>query len=198
MCQKILSSFLGITKIYTIMLTLKQDIILLGFRGVGKSTLGNHMANKYHIPFIDSDVLLQKKLGVPLSTYAEKEGIESFREKEFLQLEEIFSEKKREKRIIVLGGGFVDYEQSYKKIKNLSHTKKILLEMEIEKLWERLQSFTEEEKRVGEIHTKKDFYQLYKKRKAYFQDMAENCIFLLWSGKESIQKNLNILEKSIF
>ena len=177
--------------------TLEKNIVLLGFRGVGKTTLGKYLAKKYSIEFLDADILLEQKLEETLISYTQREGIESFREKEFQQLQEIFLKKEKNKKIISLGGGIVEHKESYQLLKSVPSAKKILLEMDIEKLWDRLKSFTAKEERVSKIKNKEEFVHLWKKRGYLFKKIAEEIIFLRALGKNSIQKNAQSIERHL-
>ena len=59
-----------------------EPIILLGFMGVGKSTIGKKLAQQLKIPFIDLDSELEKEVGMDLSIYFSNVGEETFRKLE--------------------------------------------------------------------------------------------------------------------
>lgn len=54
--------------------------------GVGKSTLGKKLAQRLDVPFIDSDLVIENKIGMSISDYFSTHGEEEFRrlEKDFL------------------------------------------------------------------------------------------------------------------
>ena len=188
---------MGNIGVHSVMPTLKTDIVLLGFRAVGKTTLGRYLAKKYSVEFIDLDLSLENKIQETLSSYAEKKGIESFREKEFEQLQEIFSKKEKNGRIISTGGAVVEYKKSYQMLKGLSNTKKLLLEMDTNALWDRIKNFTPEEERVGKIENKKEFTDLWERRRELFKELTEETIFLDAFGENSVKKNAQMIEKHL-
>ena len=80
----------------------KENLVLLGMMGSGKSSIGSLISKKLNINFIDVDYEIEKKIGLKISKIFEKEG-----EKFFRQIEEIETLKflKNKKTVISLGGG---------------------------------------------------------------------------------------------
>ncbi|WP_078577895.1 shikimate kinase [Salipaludibacillus agaradhaerens] len=79
-----------------------KSIVLIGFMGVGKTTIGQLVAEKLSRPFIDIDKEIEKEFGMPTTDIFQKMGEKVFREKE----KEViinFSEKKL--NVLSLGGG---------------------------------------------------------------------------------------------
>tara|TARA_B100001063_G_C16511784_1_gene427208 strand:- start:134 stop:646 length:513 start_codon:yes stop_codon:yes gene_type:complete len=80
----------------------KENLVLLGMMGSGKSSIGSLISKRLNINFIDVDYEIEKKIGLKISKIFEKEG-----EKFFRQIEEIETLKflKNKKTVISLGGG---------------------------------------------------------------------------------------------
>jgi shikimate kinase len=57
-------------------------IILIGLPGSGKSTVGRQLARKLSASFMDSDHLIEQRLGCSIREYFEREGEEAFRDVE--------------------------------------------------------------------------------------------------------------------
>ena len=65
-------------------MTLKyKNICLIGMSGIGKSSFGKKIASELNIPFIDTDLLLEKSLQDPLQAF-----LANNEESEFLRHEE--------------------------------------------------------------------------------------------------------------
>ncbi len=54
-------------------------IALVGLPGSGKSTVGRQLARRLDLPFIDSDLEIERRIGCSIREYFEREGEESFR-----------------------------------------------------------------------------------------------------------------------
>ena len=62
---------------------LDKMIILIGMPGCGKSTIGRILAQELEVPFVDTDELIAKAEGMPLSQIQQEKGM-----RYFLQAEE--------------------------------------------------------------------------------------------------------------
>ena len=78
-------------------------VVLLGYMGSGKSSVGEVLADKTGKPFIDLDHFIEQKLSKTISKIFEEDGIIRFREIEHHALSELLQNNKR--AIISLGGG---------------------------------------------------------------------------------------------
>lgn len=81
----------------------KDSIILIGFMGCGKSTVGIKLSWKEKIPLIDTDKLIEHNTGMSVSDIFEKMGETAFRDLETNVLKELC--KQIGTRIISTGGG---------------------------------------------------------------------------------------------
>jgi shikimate kinase len=57
-------------------------IALIGLPGSGKSTVGRQLARRLQLPFVDSDQVVEQRLGCSIREYFEREGEERFRDVE--------------------------------------------------------------------------------------------------------------------
>lgn len=60
----------------------KQNIVLVGMPGCGKTTVGELLAKKMGRPFVDLDAFLAQQAGCSIAQLFEKEGEEGFRRRE--------------------------------------------------------------------------------------------------------------------
>ena len=51
-----------------------ESIVLIGFMGAGKTTIGQSLANKLKMPHLDLDTALIEKIGRSIPDYFEKYG----------------------------------------------------------------------------------------------------------------------------
>jgi shikimate kinase len=79
-------------------------ISLIGLPGSGKSTVGRQLARRLHLPFFDSDHVIEQRLGCSIREYFEREGEDHFRDLEESVLDEL---TQRPEGVISTGGGIV-------------------------------------------------------------------------------------------
>ncbi|WP_249871271.1 shikimate kinase [Oceanobacillus saliphilus] len=80
----------------------EQSIVLIGFMGVGKTTIGRAVAKKLYRDFIDIDEEIEKKFNMPTSEIFKMYGEKTFRQTE---KETIIHACKQKLKIISVGGG---------------------------------------------------------------------------------------------
>lgn len=85
-------------------------IFLIGFMGVGKTTIGKKMANKLSLPFIDVDQKIEEKFKITINEFFAKYGESTFRREETNVLNDVISEF--ENAIISVGGGLPCYNDN--------------------------------------------------------------------------------------
>lgn len=81
----------------------RQNIILIGFMGSGKTSIGLKLSYKLQTPVEDTDKLIEQREGKTISAIFEEEGEAYFRNLETALLEEI--KERTYARIISVGGG---------------------------------------------------------------------------------------------
>jgi shikimate kinase len=81
-----------------------MNIVLIGYRGSGKSTVGRKLATRLKLRFVDIDDLIEERQGVPISDIVKFHGWGHFRKLERSAIEEI---SKEDRLIIAPGGGAV-------------------------------------------------------------------------------------------
>ena len=82
---------------------LLKNLILIGFMGSGKTSLGLKLSYRLQTPVEDTDKLIEQREGRTISEIFDKEGEEYFREAETALLREI--RERNYVRIISVGGG---------------------------------------------------------------------------------------------
>ena len=95
-----------------------MSIVLIGYRGSGKSTIGRKLADRLWQDFLDIDDLIVKRAGKSIKEIFEQEGEEAFREIESLILADLL---KLPDAVISLGGGTLNREQNRRAIQAGNH-----------------------------------------------------------------------------
>lgn len=81
-----------------------MNIVLIGYRGTGKSTVGKLVAAQLGMPFIDADEELERRAGQSIREIFATAGEPAFRDLEAAVLADLMDE---DKRVVALGGGVV-------------------------------------------------------------------------------------------
>lgn len=79
-------------------------VALIGLPGSGKSTVGRQLARRLQVPFVDSDVVIEERIGCTIRDYFEREGEESFRDVEEAVIDQLTQEGGG---VLSTGGGAV-------------------------------------------------------------------------------------------
>ncbi|TSE20223.1 Shikimate kinase 1 [Tepidimonas alkaliphilus] len=79
-------------------------VVLIGLPGAGKTTVGRQLARRLQLPFVDSDAVIEERLGCSIREFFEREGEEPFRDLEEAVLEEL---TRGEPCVLSTGGGAV-------------------------------------------------------------------------------------------
>ena len=80
------------------------NLVLCGFMGCGKSTVGKRLAKITGLPFVDMDAYIETRQGKKIRTIFEEEGEDAFRAMETQAAEEL---SQQTGQIIASGGGTV-------------------------------------------------------------------------------------------
>lgn len=91
----------------------KDNIILIGFMGCGKSSVGKRIAANFEIDFIDTDIKIQEMCGMPVKDIFKKYGEDYFRRLERNYCKLIAAEKKC---VVATGGGII---KDFSNVENL-------------------------------------------------------------------------------
>lgn len=83
-----------------------KNIVLIGFMGSGKSTVGRELHQRLGYPLIDMDKMIEESMGKKIAEIFKEEGEAAFRDFETLQLLEITKQTDK-RQIISTGGGVV-------------------------------------------------------------------------------------------
>lgn len=109
------------------------NIVLIGFRGTGKSCVGKAVAELMKRRFIDADDYLEHKVGKTITEIFSESGEEGFRK---IESEIIGELSLLDNVVIAAGGGAVLKEENVKNMKRNGFV--VLLEADIETLHKRL------------------------------------------------------------
>lgn len=96
-----------------------NKIILIGFMGCGKSTLGKKLANRLNIPFIDSDKEIENIHKKSIGEIFGEHGESGFRE---MELEFIDSLESKDSFVLATGGGMPCFNNAMMRLNEIGGT----------------------------------------------------------------------------
>ena len=145
----------------------RKNIVLCGFMGCGKSTIGDLLSKKMGMSFVDLDTYIEKKENKTVSEIFADSGEAYFR-----KLEREASEELSVKRglIIAAGGGTLTFKENVDVLKNGG--KIILLDVPVEVISERLK-FDDTRPLLARPDKEEAMRELYEKRMPLYKAAAD-------------------------
>ncbi|MBI4399114.1 shikimate kinase [Candidatus Micrarchaeota archaeon] len=114
-----------------------MNIILLGFMGTGKTSVGKKLSGKLSMHYIDTDEMIEKEVKLEIWRIFAEFGEQYFREIEKKAIEKV---SKLDNYVISTGGGMVLFEENIKNLKK--HGKLICLTASPEEIYKRIEKET--------------------------------------------------------
>ena len=148
-----------------------KHVVLMGFMGCGKSTVGQKLASALSYDFSDTDVLIEAAYGKSISRMFEEDGEAFFRNAETELLRKL--EKEADGVVLATGGGMPMREENVTLLKRIGTV--VFLSVEIETILMRLQKDTGRPLADGEDREKK-LRPLYEKRLPIYRNAADLCL----------------------
>lgn len=90
-----------------------KNLVLVGFSGCGKTTIGKKIAQQLHLDFVDLDAVIEKKYHITIPHLFQKYGEFVFRQCEYQILNEQLAETNK---LIATGGGTPCFQDAMQKI----------------------------------------------------------------------------------
>ena len=123
----------------------EQAIMLIGFMGSGKTTVGKLLSGRLGIPFEDTDERIESRLGITISEIFASKGEAYFRDEETRELKLLQEESGS--RVISAGGGLPVRAENRALMKDLGTT--VYLTASVKTLAKRLAGDTTRPKLQG-------------------------------------------------
>jgi shikimate kinase len=95
---------------------MRKGIVLIGFMGAGKSSIGRVLSRRLRMPFVDTDRYVERQAGTTIAQIFAHAGEAVFRDMEHRALEELL---KKPPAIIATGGGVVTREDNWPLLERL-------------------------------------------------------------------------------
>lgn len=81
-----------------------KALVLIGPRGAGKTTVGQLLANRMRVPFVDTDDAIAERVGMSASAYLRQHGETAFRQ---IEEEAVAALSVTAEAVVAFGGGAV-------------------------------------------------------------------------------------------
>lgn len=154
-----------------------EPIILIGFMGAGKTSIGKKLALELEVEFLDTDEMIEAQVGQKISELFAKSGEECFRAKETTLLEELVV--KKPVAIISTGGGMPVRSENRELLKKLGTV--IYLKASAEDICRRLKNDTTRPLLSG-ANPEAKVREILSSREAFYEAAADYTLYT--SGKE--------------
>ena len=118
----------------------KKNLILIGFMGCGKTSVGIKLSYRLQKTFLDTDKQIERKAGKSISEIFAQDGEAAFRQMETDYLGELLEKTDAAGQILSVGGGTPVREENRKLLKRLGMV--IYLKASPEVIYERLKGDT--------------------------------------------------------
>lgn len=166
-----------------------KTVILIGFMGAGKTTVGMALAERFKIPLVDTDQRIVEKAGMSISEIFDRKGEEVFRQIESQVLSELLAQKSP--MVVSVGGGLPLKEENRSRLRRIGTV--VYLEVKPETVLERLKGDNSRPLLAGPDGKQKAF-GLLKKRGPIYQEAADLVVSV--DGK-SVEEIVGELEERL-
>lgn len=165
-------------------------ISLVGLPGGGKSTVGRQLARRLGADFVDSDAVLEARLGMPIRAYFDKFGEQAFRDQEAQVIDELTVTSSPIK-VLATGGGAVLRALNRERLHQ--RTTVIYLRSTPDELYRRLRHDTHRPLlQVADPLAK--LRELYEQRHPLYQETAH---FTFDTGRPSVSRLVNMIQMQL-
>ncbi len=164
---------------------MKNNIVLIGMPGVGKSTVGVILAKILGYRFVDTDIVIQENENKLLKDIISEKGIDGFIETE----NKVVKKLKADKSVIATGGSVVYGEEAMKHLCEIGTV--IYLKLDYNKLKYRLGNI---KNRGVVIRKGQKLSDLYSERCPLYEKYAD--IIIDENGK-NIEKTVNNITQAL-
>jgi shikimate kinase len=163
-------------------------IALVGLPGGGKSTVGRQLAKRIKARFVDSDAVLEERIGMPIRSFFELHGEDLFRDREEAVIDELtMPQAGCGPLVLATGGGAVLRPANRQHLRD--RTSVVYLRSTPEELYRRLRHDTQRPLlQVKDPMAK--LRELYEQRHPLYEQTAHHCVD---TGRPSVSTLVNMI-----
>ena len=165
-----------------------KNIILIGYRCTGKTSVGKKLSGRLGLPFFDTDNLIIKRAGMSIREIVEKGGWDLFRQKEKEAIKGLSS---MQDSILATGGGVFENQENREILKRNGLF--VWLTADVKTITERMLSDQNSESRRpslsdDELYTETTI--ILKKREPTYRELADFTI-------DTSKRNIDLIADEI-
>jgi len=168
-----------------------MKIVLIGYMGCGKSTIGKNLAALLDFTFKDLDHVIEAEEKMMISEIFSKKGEIYFRKKEILMLKTVLDAKNN--LILATGGGTPCFGNTIKFLNSNKKITTVYLKSSIDVLTKRLFSEKEHRPLISHFETMKgvnDFVSKHLFERSYYYNQAKIKIDVDFLSLEEISESI--------
>ncbi|WEV55103.1 chorismate mutase [Leuconostocaceae bacterium ESL0723] len=156
-----------------------DTLMLIGFMGAGKTTVGQEIARQHHSHFLDLDREIEKKAGMTIPEIFKKEGEGAFRDLET----QVLKNAQTFNGVVATGGGVVDRPENLAVLKDSPATL-IYLHGNLESTIKRM--LAEGQRPLLQERSVADFFALWRERDPKYTQVADFVVETVGKTPERI------------
>lgn len=165
-----------------------KNIILIGYRCTGKTSVGKKLSERLCLPFFDTDDLIVERAGMSIREIVEKGGWDLFRQKEKEAIKGLSS---MQDSILATGGGVFENQENRETLKRNGLF--VWLTADVKTIMERMFSDQNSRSRRPSL-SDDDLYTetsiILKKREAAYRELADFTI-------DTSERNIDLIADEI-
>ncbi|MGP4072469.1 shikimate kinase [Piscibacillus sp. B03] len=158
-----------------------NSIVLIGFMGVGKSTIGKELSYRLNLPFVDTDQLIEEETSLTIPKIFELYGEGHFRKLE----SEILNKVIQHNQVISTGGGIVELKQNRDFLKKQDYT--TFLKASLNTIYQRLEG-DQSRPLWNQPYVKR--LELFNRRQAFYEEVSNLTIE---TDELSVSESVNLI-----
>ncbi len=166
-----------------------NHLILIGFMGSGKTTVGKKLSESLHIPFVDTDEEIEKASGMKIADIFSRYGEPYFRDLETQEIRRLSEDAQR--KVISAGGGLAAQERNRPYLKQMGTV--VFLQARTESLIERLAGDTERPMLKG-ADLRERIETLMEQRREAYERAADLSV---WTDEKNIEEIVEEIKNGI-
>ena len=165
-----------------------HSVVLCGFMGCGKTTVGELAAKRLGMDYVDADRYIVEKAGMTISEMFEKYGESYFRDREHEAMKELSG---RKNTIVSSGGGALTFQRNVDAVRQAAAIVYINTEYEI--CYERISK--DPDRPLVKANTKESLKAMYDHRDGLYRACADAVITNNTTPEESADMLCALIQK---